>query len=62
MTIEFSHKLDNLLDSMDVTGSVIVFPSAAQIIQFRRTQIIKGRKTTAVVAPPTTVATWIQGH
>lgn len=50
----------------------IEFPGAAQIIQLRRTRTIKGRKTTEVVyaicsldmisAPPTTVATWIQGH
>ncbi len=48
------------------------FPGAAQVVQVRRTRILKGRKTTEVVyaicsldmiaAPPTTVATWLQGH
>ena len=48
------------------------FPGAAQVVQIRRTRTLKGRRTTEVVyaicsldmvaAPPTTVATWIQGH
>lgn len=54
------------------TPDWIDFPGAAQIVQRRRTRTIKGRKTTEVVyaicsmdmivAPPATVATWIQGH
>jgi len=50
----------------------IDFPGAAQIIQLRRTRIIKGHRTIEVVyaicsldiiaAPPATVATWIRGH
>jgi len=48
------------------------FPGAAQVVQVRRTRILKGRKTIEVVyaicsldmiaAPPASVATWIQGH
>ncbi len=48
------------------------FPGAAQVVQVRRTRILKGRKTTEVVyaicsldmiaAPRASVATWLQGH
>lgn len=50
----------------------VEFPGAAQVLQIRRTRIIKGRKHTEVVyticsltmtkASPATVAAWIQGH
>lgn len=48
------------------------FPGAAQVVQVRRTRIIKGRKHIEVVyvicslsmtdAPPATIAAWVQGH
>jgi len=48
------------------------FPAAAQVLQVRRTRIIKGRRHIEVVyvicslpmtqAPPATIAAWIQGH
>ncbi len=50
----------------------IDWPAAAQVLQVRRTRIVKGRKTTEVVyavssvptnqASPGVVASWIQGH
>ncbi len=56
-----------------VTASTwLDFPSAAQVVQVRRTRTLDGHRTTEIVyaicshdiiaAPPATVATWIQGH
>ena len=51
---------------------ILDFPHAVQVAQIRRTRTIAGKKTVEVVyvitsmppgeAPPTQIATWVQGH
>lgn len=71
VTVSHGRRVRRTIKAIDVPAWVD-FPGAAQIVQVRRTRIIKGRRHIEVVyvicslpmtdAPPATVAAWIQGH